>query len=156
MAKPRKKAGRLDGTPALQRLLDRVSNSGGLARLLGLKLVSISKRRVKLLLPWSRLITQRDKLVHGGALAALADTAAGLGTLYSLPKDWDALTTHLEIEFFGNIRSGFLEASARLVHRGRKTMAWEVLIRESLRKKLVSISFVSLLLIPPSGPGAPS
>jgi uncharacterized protein (TIGR00369 family) len=148
-----KKKRRTRGAPETDRirfLVRQPDRVVGLAKSLGMRLLSIRRNRVRILLPWSRKIRQRDGLIHGGALATLADTAAGLGTLYLLPRGWNTLSTHLEIEFFGNIRFGSVEAEARLLHRGRKSKVWEVKIHETGKKELLAVSIVTLLMVPPS------
>lgn len=113
---------------------------GRLADLLKLKLIKVSRGRVLMRMPWSRAASQMAGLIHGGALTTLADTTAAVGTMYFLPEDWGTVTSELKTNFISNIKSGAAIADARLLHRGRLTMVWEIKVREERTKKLLCVS----------------
>jgi uncharacterized protein (TIGR00369 family) len=129
-------------------LMARVPSRGqGLAKILGMKLVSAGKDGVRGRMPWSRQASQAGGLIHGGALAALADTTAGVGTIYLLEEGWGALTTEMKINYFGNISSGSVESDARLLHRGKRNMVWEVRITPVGSRRLLAIAIASYALL---------
>ena len=59
----------------------------------------------------------RHGSVHGGFLAAMLDSAAGLAVLDALPPDLTMVTARLDTEFLKPAPLGALEARARVLSR---------------------------------------
>jgi uncharacterized protein (TIGR00369 family) len=77
--------------------------------------------------------------LHGGSVVALADTAAGVGCLASLPEGADGFTTiELKTNFVGTATSGVVRADASIVHGGRTTQVWDVDVRADATDKLIA------------------
>jgi len=106
------------------------ANSGRLTSVLKLKTLVVRRNFVRMRMPWSRAASQAADALHGGAVVALADTCAAIGTLNLLPDGHTTVTSELKINFIANIKAGAAVAEARLLHRGRLTMVWEVKIFE--------------------------
>ena len=60
-------------------------------------------------------------IVHGGVLAALADTATGLAYRTVLEPGTQHVTTQLNVTYLSPGRAGRLLARGRVVKRGRRT-----------------------------------
>ena len=114
------------------------ANWGRLASLLRLKTLAVRKGFVRMRMPWSRSASQMAGLLHGGALTTLADTCAAVGTLSLIPEGHATVTSELKINFIANIHRGAAIAEARLLHKGRQTMVWEVKIYEEGKKRLLA------------------
>jgi 1,4-dihydroxy-2-naphthoyl-CoA hydrolase len=72
--------------------------------------------------------------VHGGVWVALADTVAAWGTMRNVPDGHDFTTVELKTNVLSSARSGDeLLATARPLHRGRRTQVWEVRIEKDGR-----------------------
>jgi uncharacterized protein (TIGR00369 family) len=112
---------------------------GQLADVLKLKVLKVGRGKVLMRLPWSLPASQMAGMLHGGALTTLADTCAAVGTLALLPKGSDTVTGELKMNFISNIKKGAAIADARLLHRGSRTMVWEVKVREEKTKKLLAV-----------------
>jgi uncharacterized protein (TIGR00369 family) len=123
------------------------ANSGRLASVLKLKLLLVRRDFVRMRMPWSRAASQAADALHGGAVVALADTCAAIGTLNLLPEGYTTVTSELKINFIGNIRSGAVVAEARLLHRGRLTMVWEVKIHEERTRRLLAAASMTFVLL---------
>jgi len=122
--------------------------SSGLAKALGMRLLSMSRGSVRGRMPWSPQASQQVGLIHGGSLAALADTTAAVGTIALTPKGMRPVTVELKINYFGNIRSGSVDCEALLLHHGHRSMVWEARITETGKKDLLAVSIITYLLIP--------
>ena len=123
------------------------ANSGRLASTLKLKTLLVRRNLVRMRMPWSRPASQTLGAFHGGALVALADTCAAIGTLNLLPDGYTTVTSELKINFVANIKAGAAVAEARLLHRGRLTMVWEVKIfAEGTRRLLAAASMTFFVL----------
>jgi uncharacterized protein (TIGR00369 family) len=101
-------------------------------------------------------MTVRDDLctlgerVHGGALMALADTAAATGTAVSLP-DGAAGTTTIESKtnFVSSAALGTkLIATATPIHRGRQTQVWQTLVKTEAGRLVAVVSQTQMILYP--------
>ena len=110
----------------------------------------MSGGRVRGRMPWSKQASQWYGLVHGGALAALADTAAGVGSVYMAP-DKRVLTSELQINFFSNITSGSVDCDCKLVHRGKKSLVWEVRMTKTGMRGLLALSIITYVLVDNKG-----
>jgi acyl-CoA thioesterase len=70
-------------------------------------------------------LTQGGGFIHGGAISALCDTAAGVA-LHTMIDDADKiLTIELKINFIAPA-SGDIYCLAKIIHKGRKTAVGEV------------------------------
>ena len=122
-------------------------NSGRLTGILKLKTLVVRRDFVRMRMPWSRAASQSADALHGGAVVALADTCAAIGTLNLLPESCTTVTSELKINFIGNITSGAALAEARLLHRGRLTMVWEVKIVEERKRRLLAAATMTFVLL---------
>lgn len=131
----------------LKKQLKLPANSGRLTGILKLEPLVIRRGFVRMRMPWSRAASQSAGAFHGGAVVTLADTCAAIGTMKLLPEGCTTVTSELKINFISNIKAGAALAEARLLHRGRLTMVWEVKVFEEGTKHLlaaVSLTFVVL------------
>ena len=87
--------------------------------LLGLKLVQRSSSYVEVSMPANADLVQDEGLIHGGALAALADTAG----VYLFLPDLNADTTITSIEFKLNFLRPVRPSDTRLVAQARPVRA---------------------------------
>jgi 1,4-dihydroxy-2-naphthoyl-CoA hydrolase len=126
------------------------ANSGRLTSVLKLKTLVVRRNFVRMRMPWSHAASQAADALHGGAVVALADTCAAIGTLNLLPDGHTTVTSELKINFIANIKAGAAVAEARLLHRGRLTMVWEVKIFEEGTRRLLAAASMSFVLL---GPG---
>ncbi len=77
---------------------------------------------------------QPHGVVHGGALAALADTAGGVGGYVSYPVGTHLMTVEMKVNFLRPVVEGTLIGEAQAIHLGRKTSVWEIRLRDEAEK----------------------
>jgi uncharacterized protein (TIGR00369 family) len=123
------------------------SSSGRLIDLLRLETLEVRRNFVRIRMPWSRPASQSLGVFHGGAVVALADTCAAVGTLNLLPEGRTTVTSELKINFVANIKKGAALAEARLLHRGRLTMVWEVKIFEEATRRLLAAASMTFVVL---------
>src|SRR4030095_3114350 len=80
------------------------ANSGRLTSILKLKPLGVRRNFVRMRMPGSRAASQAADALHGGAVVALADTCAAIGTINLLPDGYTTVTSELKINFTGNIK----------------------------------------------------
>ena len=101
-------------------------------------------------------MTVRDDLctlgrrVHGGALMALADTAAATGTAVNLPAGSAGATTmESKTNFLSGAETGTkLVATAVPLHRGRTTHVWQTHIETESGRLVAVVSQTQRIFYP--------
>ena len=77
--------------------------------------------------------------LHAAAVIALADTAAGYGTMGNLPPGAKAFTTiELKSNFTGTAKEGTLACDARAAHGGRMTQVWDAQVTHAETGKIIA------------------
>lgn len=110
--------------------LDRIAfDQPAFARLLGFRLVSAEPDEVLAELSVTEDLSNRNGVMHGGAIMALADNIGGTATMINLPQGKTTTTLESKTNFLRPIRIGDT-ARARCVplHKGRTTMVWQTTI----------------------------
>src|SRR5258707_6821545 len=100
--------------------------------LLGFALDSVDSGRAVLRLDVRRRHKQLNGVVHGGILAAMADTAAAIASYTMLPKGATLATVELSINYLEAVPRGRVKADARVLRVGRNFVVaeWRVRTRE--------------------------
>ncbi|MBT3353232.1 MAG: PaaI family thioesterase [Nitrospinaceae bacterium] len=94
----------------------------------GIELIEAGHGFARLRLPIRDEILQPTGVVHGGAVATLADVTAGVAAHVSYPPGTDIVTVELKVNFIAGLREGNLLSEAKPLHLGRRTSVWEVRI----------------------------
>lgn len=93
---------------------------------LGMEVVATTLDAVILRLPVTPAMTNRNGVMHGGAIMSLADHAAGTATYLRLPPGASTTTMESKTNFLRPIRVGDVaEARPKPLHLGRTTMIWQ-------------------------------
>jgi uncharacterized protein (TIGR00369 family) len=87
--------------------------------LLGFELDTAEKGRAVLRLDVRRQHRQLHSVVHGGILAAMADTAAAIASYTVLPKGSTLATVELSINYLEPVPGGRVKAEGRVLRVGR-------------------------------------
>lgn len=110
--------------------LDRIAfDQPAFAQLLGFRLISAEPDEVVAELSVTEDLANRNGVMHGGALMAMADNLGGTATMINLPEGKTTTTLESKTNFLRPIRIGDT-ARARCVplHKGRTTMVWQTTI----------------------------
>ena len=111
---------------------------GGMAQTLGLRLISVTKKRITAEMPVTEKNVNRSGRVAGGALMAFADVLGATGTVANLPPGHRTTTLESKTNFFAAGIGPVLTAVSKPLHIGRTTMVWETTIRNP-DKRLVAV-----------------
>lgn len=104
---------------------------------LGIEIVRASRSQVVATLPVSCAVLQPFGYLHGGALTALAETAASVGALQNIDTDSHAaMAIEINANFIASVREGAVTASATPLHIGKTSMVWEIKITDEAGKLL--------------------
>jgi acyl-CoA thioesterase len=111
--------------------LGRRLRSSNTSRLFGFALEAAEPGRAVVTMRVQPRHIQVHGVVHGGVLAALADTAAALAAYLALPRGTRLATVELKINFLEPVEKGRLLAEGRLLRKGKNLAVAECDIRDA-------------------------
>lgn len=93
---------------------------------LGIRTISSTPEEVVLEMDVGPRVHQPFGLMHGGASAVLAESAASLGAFGNAPEGHQALGIELNVSHLSAVRSGTVRAVATPIRVGRSIQVWRV------------------------------
>src|SRR6202021_3148184 len=100
------------------------------AKQFGFELVEASPGRAILSMHVDERHKQLHGVVHGGVLAALADTAGGLASYMTAPRGTRVATIEMKINYLEAVEGGSVTAEAIVVRIGRHVSVVDCAIRD--------------------------
>jgi uncharacterized protein (TIGR00369 family) len=91
----------------------------GLMQLFGASITRIAPGQVEISLAPKPELSQQHGFVHGGALTAIADSAAGYAALSLMPANRGVLTTEMKINFLAPAAGDHIVARGKVLKAGR-------------------------------------
>ncbi|MGH9773334.1 MAG: PaaI family thioesterase [Candidatus Acidiferrales bacterium] len=118
------------------------------ARQFGFALASAGPGRALIRMRVAPRHKQVHGVVHGGVLAALADTAGGLATYMACPRGTRVATLEMKMNYLEPVEKGVIEADARVLRRGRNFAVVDCDVHDDagrlVAKSLMTFSFTPL------------
>ena len=119
---------------------------GGMAKNLGVRLLSVNRKKVTAEMPVGARHLNRSGRVNGGALMAFADVLGATGTVANLPPGHRTTTLESKTNFFAAGEGPVLKAISRPLHIGRTTMVWQTTIRNADRRLVAIVTQTQMVL----------
>lgn len=121
----------------------------GLMRTLGATLGAVAPGRVEIVLRPSPAVSQQHGFVHAGAVAAIADSAAGYAALSLMPAERGVLTAEFKINLLAPALGERIVARGKVVKAGRTlTLAQaEVFAESEGRERLVAFLSATVMAV---------
>ena len=88
--------------------------------LLGMELVDVAYGAATVRLQARAELSRMEAIMHGGAVASLADTAAAFAVLSTLEPGQRTVTVDLTIHYLRPLTQGQITACARVLRQGRR------------------------------------
>jgi 1,4-dihydroxy-2-naphthoyl-CoA hydrolase len=123
-AKKRKTKPEIDAT-------DLTVMRGGMPRTLGMRVTSLTKRKVIGEMPISDMHLNHNGRVNGGAIMAFADAMGAVGAVAHRPKGYRGGTIESKTNFFAAGVGPVLTAITIPLHIGRTTSVWQTTIKNA-------------------------
>lgn len=120
------------GHLAAQELRARLEQSNT-AKQFGFTLREAERGHVILQMRVDKRHKQVHGVVHGGVLAALADTAGGLATYMACPRGTRVATIEMKINYLEAVEEGTVTADARVVRSGAHIAVVDCDVRDDRR-----------------------
>ena len=121
---------------------------GGIPTTLGMRLVSLSKKKVVAEMPVSDQHRNWNGRVNGGAIMSLADATGAAGAVANMPPHHRGGTLESKTNFFAAGMGPVLRAVAIPLHIGRTTSVWQTTITNSGDGKCVAIVTQTQMCLP--------
>ena len=104
-----------------------LSDEGTIHQSLGIVVVEATPDKVVMSMPVGPTVHQPMGLLHGGASAVIAESAASIGAYLNCnPETQYAVGVDLNITHLRAVRSGTVTATATPVRKGRSVHVWAV------------------------------
>lgn len=114
---------------------------------LGMQVIRMEKDCVVMTMPVDERTHQPYGMLHGGASAALAESAASLGGWLNVDQKTEGVVgLELNANHIRPKRQGVVTATAVPLHRGRSTMVWEIRITDE-SDRLICTSRCTLAVV---------
>ena len=115
------------------------SSKNTLVDTLNIEYVDVGEDFIVARMPVTPEVHQPDGVLHGGAIAALAESIGSVA-VFVFSKEPDAVVRGIEISanHLKSVSSGYVYATARPVHLGRTIQLWEIRVTNEA-EELISI-----------------
>ncbi len=123
----------------------------GMAAKLGVRIVSVTPKKVTAELTIRKFHLNRNGRVNGGAIMAFADATGATGTVANLPPGHRTATLESKTNFFAGGEGPVLTAISIPLHVGRTTMVWQTTVRNPDGRAVAIVTQTQIVI-----PGSPT
>jgi 1,4-dihydroxy-2-naphthoyl-CoA hydrolase len=114
---------------------------------LGIEYGELAPDRVVMIMPVGPKTHQPAGILHGGASVLLAETAASIASAINIDgRKYAAVGLEINANHLRSKSEGIVTAVATPLHKGRKTMVWDVKISDE-EQKLICVSRCTVAII---------
>jgi uncharacterized protein (TIGR00369 family) len=114
---------------------------------LGIEFTRYEDNHLEASMPVDHRTIQPMKIIHGGALMALAETVGSAGSILLVDREkYDVVGIEINGNHVGNTMQGKVSAIGKILHQGNSTHIWEIKIYDNLGK-LISICRLTNMII---------
>ena len=117
------------------------------SRLLGIQLIEAGPDRVVMDLPVTEALSNRNGVMHGGAILGLTDNAGGTASSVNLKPGQNTVTLESKVNFLRPIRIGDVaRATVTPVHIGGTTQVWNIAVTRGDGKLAAQVTQTQMTL----------
>jgi uncharacterized protein (TIGR00369 family) len=114
---------------------------------LGIRITHVSPDRLTAEMPVTEALSNRNGVLHGGALMSLADNLGGTAATANLAPGQATTTLESKTNFFAAIPLGETAyAECTPLHRGRTTMVWQTRVTRGDGKLAAMVTQTQMVL----------
>ncbi|UCE93326.1 MAG: hotdog fold thioesterase [Flavobacteriaceae bacterium] len=132
-----------------RKVLDKLNayNKNTLMETLDITYTEVGEDYLVASMPVNERVHQPMGLLHGGASVALAESVGSAASLHFLdPSQGEVRGIEISANHVRSIRQGVVHAKARLMHKGRTTLLWEIRITDE-KDRLISLCKLTCILL---------
>ena len=117
------------------------------SKLLGIQLIEATPERVVMDLPVTEALSNRNGVMHGGAILGLTDNAGGTASSVNLKPGQNTVTLESKVNFLRPIRIGDVaRATVTPVHIGGTTQVWNIAVTRGDGKLAAQVTQTQMTL----------
>jgi uncharacterized protein (TIGR00369 family) len=120
----------------------------GVARTLGMRVLSVSRKKVIAEMPVDDRHMNRNGRVNGGALMAFADAMGAVGTVANLPPGHLTTTLESKTNFFVAGAGPVIKGESKPLHLGRSTNVWQTTLKNADGRVVAIVTQTQMVLAP--------
>ncbi len=115
---------------------------------LGIEIGDIGQDYLEARMPVDRRTMQPDRILHGGASVALAETLGSVGGSMCVDRTrFQVVGQEINANHLRPATGGHVTGRAKPIHLGRRSQVWNIEIADE-RKRLVCVSRLTIAIIP--------
>lgn len=117
-------------------------------RLLNMRVIAVADASATFEMPSTGQLYNPNHVVHGGAIASLADSAMGFAVLSTLAPGETFTTAEIHLNFLRAVTadSGMLRSTGRVVQRGQQVAVAEADVRDQQNQLIARASSTNIIL----------
>jgi uncharacterized protein (TIGR00369 family) len=137
----------MNDKPSTRNFMMQADEQPPFAHLMGMKITQMSRDLVVAEMLVTEELSNRNNVLHGGALMALADNLGGTAAVANLPAGASTATIESKTNFFASIPVGDVaRAECTPLHRGRTTTVWQTRITRGDGKLAAIVTQTQLVM----------
>lgn len=114
---------------------------------LGIVFTDVSEGKLVATMPVDNRTIQPMKLLHGGAIMALAETVGSAGSFILIDRSkYHVVGMEINANHVGSATSDYVTGTGRLLHKGKKTHVWEILVNDQYGKPVSICRMTNMIL----------
>jgi len=123
------------------------ANQVPMYKLIGMEVIDVGPGYSRFRLPFRKELTQPFGVMHGGALASVADSAVAIALWGLLGADKIFTTIEMKINYIAPVGSGEVIAEGKIIHCGRRTAIGDVTVKDQ-NDRLVAKCLATYIILP--------
>ncbi|MEL4455842.1 hotdog fold thioesterase [Lutimonas vermicola] len=122
-------------------------NKNTLMETLSINYIEVGEDYLVATMPVDKKVHQPMGILHGGASVALAESVGSAASLHFIDHSLGEVRgIEISANHVRSIREGMVKATARMVHRGRTTLLWEIRIEDE-KDRLISLCKLTCIIL---------
>lgn len=124
-------------------------NKGTLMEVLEIECIEIGKDFIRSRMPVNKKTHQPIGLLHGGASAALIESIGSMGSVLLIDIEKEVpVGLEINANHIAGIRDGYVIATGKIIHAGKRTHVWQVDIHEEGTERLICTGRLTVMIVP--------
>lgn len=124
-------------------------NKNTMMEVLEIECIEIGKDFIKSRMPVNSKTHQPVGLLHGGASAALIESIGSMGSVLLIDIEKEVpVGLEINANHIAGIKEGFVVATGKIVHAGKRTHVWQVDIHEEGTERLICTGRLTVMIVP--------
>lgn len=124
-------------------------NKNTLMEVLGIECIELGTDFIRSKMPVNAATHQPAGLLHGGASAALIESIGSMGSVLLIDMEKELpVGVEINANHVGGIKSGFVIATGKIVHAGKRSHVWQVDIHEEHTQRLICTGRLTIMIVP--------